>query len=75
MVKYVPVSSWTQELKGSKRVKIAGNEDKRQITSMLTVTASGKLLPVQIIYEGKTLACIPKITIPSDWHVTYTANP
>ena len=41
---------------------------------MLTVTASGKLLPVQIIYEGKTLACIPKITIPSDWHVTYTAN-
>jgi len=27
-VKYVPVSSWTQELKGSKRVEVAGIEDK-----------------------------------------------
>jgi len=31
-------------------------------------------LPAQIIYEGKTPACIPKVTFPSDWHVTYTAN-
>jgi len=67
-VKYASVSSWIQELKGSKRVVIEGIEDKRQITAMLTVTASGRLLPAQVIYP----ACIPKVTFPSDWHVTYT---
>ena len=73
-IKYVPVSNWTQEQKGSKRVEIAGIDDKRQITAALTVSASGRLLPAQIIYKGKTPACIPKITFPPDWHVTYTAN-
>ena len=73
-IKYVPVSNWTQEQKGSKRIEIARIDDKQQITAMLTVSASGRLLPAQIIYEGKTPACIPKITFPSDWHVTYTTN-
>ena len=57
-----------------KRIEIAGIEDKRQITATLTVTASRRLLPAQVIYKGKTPACIPKVTFPSDWHVTYTAN-
>ena len=52
-VKFVPVSNWTQEVKGTKRVEIAGTDDKRQITATLTVTASGGMLPAQIIYGGK----------------------
>ena len=34
-VKYVPVSNWTMEVKGSKRVEVAGADDKRQITALL----------------------------------------
>ena len=36
-VKYVPVSNWTMEVKGSKQVEVAGNDDKRQITALLLV--------------------------------------
>jgi len=51
VIKYAPVSNWTQ---GSKRVEIVGIDDEQQITAMLIVSASGRLLPVQVIYEGKT---------------------
>ena len=34
-ISIVPGSSWTMELKGSKRVEIAGISDKRQITAVL----------------------------------------
>ena len=37
-IKYVPVSCWTHEKKGSKRVEIAGIDDKRQITAVLAGT-------------------------------------
>jgi len=40
-IKYVLVSNWTREQKGSKRVEIAGIDDKRQITATLNVSASG----------------------------------
>ena len=54
--------------KKSKRVQIAGIDDKQQITPRLTVSASGRLLPAQ---ED----CISKVIFPSDWHViNYWAN-
>ena len=31
-IKYVPVSNWTMEVKGGKRVEAAGVDNKRQIT-------------------------------------------
>ena len=68
-VKYVPVSDWTKEVKGAKRVHIAGTDDKRQLTATLTVTASGEMLPAQMIYGGKTPACLPSIE-----HITFTPN-
>ena len=72
-IKYVPVSNWTQEVKGSKRIEIAGIDNKRQITATLAATAGGKCLPAQVIYGEKTPACIPKVDFPSGWHITYTA--
>ena len=71
-IKYVPVSNWTQGVKGAKRVPIAGIDDKRKITATLTVTASGKMLPAQVIYGGKTPACLPDVKFPCGWHITYT---
>ena len=33
-IKYVPVSQWTMEQKGSKRIEVEGINDKRQITAV-----------------------------------------
>ena len=48
--------------------------DKRQITVLLSCTMDGKLLPTQVIYAGKTPACLPKGDIPTDWYLTYSEN-
>ena len=73
-ISIVPGSSWTMELKGSKRVEIAGSGDKRQITALLCGTMAGEFLAPQLIYQGKTSACLPKHKFPSDWHITCTPN-
>ena len=53
-------SDWTFEEKGTKRIEIAGLDDKRQITVLLSCSMKGKLLPTQVIYGGKTPACLAK---------------
>ena len=73
-VHYVPVSNWTMAMEGLKKVAIAGIDDKRQITLVLAATMSGKLLPCQLVYQGKTKACLPSVTFPSDWDVTFSPN-
>jgi len=74
-MKIVPYSQWTMEKKGTKRVEIAGNEDKREITAVFTCTMSGKFLPMRLIYKDTTRKCLPKgVDLPSDWDVTFTSN-
>ena len=73
-LKYVPVGSWTMAKEGSKKVPIAGVDDKRQITAVLGTTLDGFFLPPQLIYQGKSPNCLPKIRFPDDWHITYTPN-
>ena len=52
---------------GAKKVSIAGIDDKRQITAVFTVTLDGQFLPVQLIYQGSTKACLPRVKFPTDW--------
>ena len=73
-VKYVPISDWTKEVRGAKQVHITGKDDKRQLTATLTVTVNGEMLPAQMIYGGKTPACVPSLDFPSRWHITFTQN-
>ena len=73
-LKYVPVSNWTFADKGSKQVEIAGLDDKRQLTVLLSCTMKGKLLPTQVIFAGKTPACLPKVDYANDWSLIYTEN-
>lgn len=47
--------------KGSKNVCVQGNTDKRQITAVLSSTAGGDLLPLQLVFQGKTQICLPRI--------------
>ena len=73
-IQYVPVGSWTMESEGAKKVEIAGKDDKRQITAVLAGSMAGDLLPVQLVYQGKTSRCLPKVNFPEDWHITYSAS-
>jgi hypothetical protein len=69
-INYVPVSEWTMAKEGSKRVEVAGFKDKRQITAVFGCSLSGDFLPVQLIYQGKTKASLPKFSFPNDWDIT-----
>ena len=53
---------------------MADTNDKRQITALLSCTLNRNFLPVQVVYPGKTPACLPKVEFPPDWHVTFTPN-
>ena len=73
-IHYVPISSWTMAKEGCKKISIAGTDDKRQITVVLTATMTGKLLPLQLVYQGKTRSCLPSMSFSSGWDVTFTPN-
>ena len=53
---------------------IKGIDDKRQITATFTVSMTGKFLPIQLIYEGKTPRCLPRFDFPADFNVTFSDN-
>ena len=68
----VPASTWTMTEEGSTRVPIAGFGDKRQITATVAVSMSGEMLPLQLLYAGKTERCHPSYSFPSGfdiWHI------
>ena len=73
-IHYVPVSSWTMAKEGSKRVEIAGIDDKRQITAVFGSTMSGDFVPPQLINKGKTSKSLPSVTFRSEWRVNFTEN-
>lgn len=62
------------EERGAKQVPLTGLDDKRQITAVLACTLSGDLLPMQVIYAGKTPKCHPDFQFPASWDITHTHN-
>jgi hypothetical protein len=73
-INYVPVSNWTMEKEGSRRVEVFGADDKQQVTALFACSMAGDFLPLQIIYQGKSTKCVPKATFPSSWNITHSAN-
>jgi hypothetical protein len=64
-VHLVSASSFTYEMVGNKDVAIVGAEDKRQITACVAASLRGDLLPLQLIFQGKTARCLPPSTAAS----------
>ena len=73
-IKIVPSNTWTMEKQGTKRVDIAGANDKRQTTAVLCGSLVGDFLPIQVIYQGKTPRCHPKYQFPPDWNITHSSK-
>ncbi len=61
---WAPMDDSTYAPKGESKVSIQGHNDKRGNTATITITRSGKLLPLQLIWSGKTKRSIPKCTWP-----------
>ena len=59
-INYVPIRSWTMEVKGTKRVEIIG-KDKQQMTALFAGSMTGDFLPPQLIYQGKTQRSLPNL--------------
>ncbi len=64
-VHLVSASSWTYEMVGSKDVAVVAAEDKRQITACVAASLRGDLLPLQLIFQGKTERSLPQATAAS----------
>lgn len=71
---FVLISKYTMDKTNEKFVPISDSADYRQITGTFSVTASGKFLPIQLIYQGKTDRCHPKFRFPKEFQVTHTEN-
>jgi len=54
-----PATEQTYETKGVKAVRSLGKDEKRQITGMVSSASSGSMLPLQLIFQGKTTAVVP----------------
>lgn len=73
----VPGSSRTYAPKGCKEVPVIGAEDKRQITCCIASSMSGDMLPLQLIFGGKTERCLPAHTqesIAAGVHLAHSDN-
>ena len=71
--KYVATACYKLAEKKSKSVPIADGADKRAITATFVETLDCKLLPMQLIYGGKTSQSLPKIQFPTGFCLI--ANP
>ena len=60
--------------KGRKRVPIAGHNDERQVTVVMCDALTGEVLPIQLVYEGKTKRCHPPFDFPGDWLISHSPN-
>lgn len=61
-VHLVPSAKWTYECVNRSSVAVVGAEDKRQITACLASAMDGTMLPLQLIFQGKTDRCLPSST-------------
>ena len=75
-MQYAPVSAWTMEKEGSKRLEISAIDDKRQITAVFGCSMTGNFLPVQstTCVPGKNRESNPSFMFPLDWDITHSPN-
>ena len=67
--KLVPSSDWTMDQQGVKWVKVCGEDDKRGVTAVFfgCIFHIGDILPLLVIYKGKTNRCHPKFEFSLGW--------
>jgi hypothetical protein len=57
---YTQGSSLTWMKRGAKQVSTIGEDEKRALTAVVSISCSGKLLPLQAVYQGATMKSCPR---------------
>ena len=70
----MPTANVTMVEKNSKHVARKGANDKRGITVTLGESLSGEILPMQLIYKGKTNRSLPSVKFPAGFALTYNQS-
>ncbi|KAI6652990.1 hypothetical protein LOD99_4067 [Oopsacas minuta] len=70
--KFVSTGNFTMAGTNSKQVAKKGSNDKRGMTIALAETLSGKMLPFQLIYHGKTARSLPTVPFPEGFLLSYS---
>lgn len=73
----IPAATRTYEKQGETRVAVLGADEKRQITAVLASSMQGEMLPLQLIFAGKTERSRPAATaasIAAGFHLTSSDN-
>lgn len=55
-------------------MELIGKENKKQITVVFAGSMIVDLLPLQVMYQGKSTCCLPTYKFPNNWSVIYTPN-
>ena len=72
---YITLGNNTLEFEGAKPVPVKGKGKGKQITATFDFSATGRFLPMQLIYAGKTKRCHPQgIKFPSGFDITHSLN-
>ena len=58
--KYIPTTNVTISEQGTAHIPVRGRDDKSATVVTVSQSLSGKMLPFQIIYTGKTERFLPK---------------
>jgi hypothetical protein len=68
-----PAAKYTFAQEGSVQVPVVAHGDKKQLTVTLATSITADKLSAQLIYAGKTRACVPKEAVPGV-HYSYSLN-
>ena len=71
---YLSPGKQTFDVKDVKTVPIKGIDHKRLITATFSISMSGEILPIQVIYESKTIRCLSKYAFSKNLDVTFFEN-
>ena len=64
----------TSNSRHAKNVPFKGLDEKRQFTGTFAVTLDRKLLPVQLIYQEKSLHCLPEFDFTDFFSISFTKS-
>ncbi len=78
-LRLLPTAKVSRAPVGAKEVALVGASDMRQITGVLGASLDGKILPPQLIFQGKTERSLPSPSVRKDkkfegWDFTQTEN-
>jgi hypothetical protein len=76
-VHLMSASEFTYEMVGSADVAVVGADDRRQITACVAASLRGDLLPLQLIFQGKSARRLPPsnaASIAARVNITHSEN-